>query len=343
MSRRAVPLPNASDALTVPPGAVDRFRADLDTLRRRATGAAPRGGVVALAVSGGPDSMAILALAAVAMPGGVIAATFDHQLRPESAGEAAMVAAACARIGVRHATLLPHEPITGSSTQMRARTARYRALTAWVEREGAHALLTAHHADDQAETLLMRLNRASGIAGLAGIRPYRHDGATLILRPLLGWRRAELRAIATGSGLPFVDDPSNHDERYDRVGVRALLAERSDLDPVALAASAGFLIEVEDVIARLAEATWAERWDADASGIALDDLSRELRRRLVRRAIAEVRGAEGVTTPAFSDGANVESLLDAMEAGRGATQAGVQARRARDRWNFRLAPPRRSP
>lgn len=285
--------------------------------------------------------MAMLALAVAAFPGRAIVATFDHGLREGSAGEARTVSEACARFDVAHTVLRPSETISGGSFQARARQARYGALVKWAAREDAGFLLTAHHADDQAETLLMRLNRASGVAGLAAIRPFRFDAGILILRPLLGWRRAELRAIADRCGLPVCDDPSNEDERYDRTRVRALLAANPALDPVALAASAAFLADAEDILRAAAETLWSERWRGPARGIEFDDQPRELRRRLVRRAILETREALGIIVPAFADAANVEPLLDAMESGRGAIQGGVKVGRAGSGWTFSPAPARR--
>jgi tRNA(Ile)-lysidine synthase len=327
----------------LPAHAVDRFRADLDAVSLRAVGGTVSGGgLIALAVSGGPDSMAMLALAVAACPGDVVAATVDHQLRAESTQESVMVAAACEGLGVPHTILIPDEPITGSSTQMRAREARYRALAQWAESAGAYPLLTAHHADDQAETLLMRLNRASGISGLACVRPYHLGTGRMILRPLLTWRRAELRAIVETAELPFVTDPSNTDSRYDRTRVRTLLADNPDLDASALAASAGFLLEAEAVIANLAQLHWSEAWDGRTNAVVLDDLPRELRRRLVRRAISEIRTINGIVLPVFSEAANIEPLLDSMETGRGAVHGGVQAHWNGEAWHFRPAPPRRA-
>ncbi|HZU63565.1 MAG TPA: tRNA lysidine(34) synthetase TilS, partial [Novosphingobium sp.] len=148
-----------------------------------------RQGRLGLAVSGGPDSLALLLLAHAAWPGRVAAATVDHGLRPESAGEAAEVARICAGLGVAHATL--PVSIGPGNIQTEARTARYAALAQWMAAEGLAALATAHHADDQAETLLLRLNRASGVAGLAGVRARAlvPGSRLLLLRPLLGWRR----------------------------------------------------------------------------------------------------------------------------------------------------------
>jgi tRNA(Ile)-lysidine synthase len=344
MSSARAPTQSASELIAPPPGAVARFRADVARLVVRGLdGAALADGArIALAVSGGPDSMAMLALAAAAFPGCVIAATFDHRLRAEAAAEAALVARVCAALGVPHTTLTATDPITGSSIQMRAREARYAALARWATAEGVYPLLTAHHADDQAETLLMRLNRASGVAGLAGVRAVRFDDGVMILRPLLDWRRTELRAIVAEAQIPFVDDPSNRDERHDRVRMRTLLAETPGLDPAALAASAAFIAEAEEALSLLAARLWAERWHGADRAFAIGDEPRELRRRLVRRAILDVRHQRSIVLPSFTDSANVEPLLNALEAGKGAVQGGVKVSAMSEGWVFRAAPPRRS-
>ena len=324
------------------PGPMARFAKDVAaTFAQAFDGALPREHTAfALAVSGGPDSMAMLALAHGAFPGRVAAATFDHRLRTGSADEAAMVALACARLGVPHETLHPAAPIAGASIQRQAREARYAALTRWAGAD--RPLLTAHHADDQAETLLMRLNRGSGLPGLSAIRAARLDDGVAVLRPLLGWRRADLRAVVEGAGLPFVDDPANVDPRHDRTRVRALLAANPALDPVALAASARWLAEAEEVVAREAEAAWSERWHGGDRPFHVADLPRELRRRLLRRAISDMRHGLGIVLPPFGPASNVEATLDALEAGRSAVQGGVMARATRDGWTFRPAPPRRT-
>ena len=127
MSRRAVPPPSVTDPLAA---AAARFRGDLTRL------VGPGAGPVLLAVSGGPDSMAMLTLGATAPPGAVIAASVDHRLRPEAATEAASVAAWCERLGVPHATLVPAEQIEGASIQAQARTARYGLLADHARRVG---------------------------------------------------------------------------------------------------------------------------------------------------------------------------------------------------------------
>jgi tRNA(Ile)-lysidine synthase len=329
----------------LPLAAVARFRADVERLVARAFDGATftQAARLALAVSGGADSMAMLRLGAAAFPGRIVALTFDHRFRPESAAEAAMVGRICATLCVPHHILTPSEPITGNSVQMRARDARYAAIAEWATAADVSFLLTAHHADDQAETLLMRLQRGSGLSGLSAIRAVRFDSFGAVLRPLLGWRRAELRTIAEESATPFVDDPSNLDPRHDRTRVRVLLAATPALDPLALAASAGFLAEAEDVLVRHAERIWSERWHGPDRGLAIADEPRDLRRRLVRRALAETRARLGIVLPAFNgDSANVEPLLDSLEAGQSATQGGIMVRSVPQGWIFRAAPPRRS-
>jgi len=342
---------------------------------------------LAVAVSGGPDSMALLALAAAAFPGQVVAATVDHGLRAGSADEAAMVARWCEGAGVPHATLAVDDaPERGENLHDWARARRYRLLGDWAVSAGDALLATAHHADDQAETFLMRAARGSGVAGLAGIRAVqllpqndltrpqptspqrklgpladealrRHEapafaGATanlgegncVLLRPLLTWRRAELRALAEAAGLPFVDDPSNADPRFDRAQYRALLDRTPLLDPAHLARSAAHVAEAEVTLAAIEAWLWRERARREEDILALDiaDLPRELRRRLARAAIEQVRAARGITRPTFSAATNIEPLLDALEAGKAATQAGVIVRPAGTLWRFAAAPPRRS-
>ena len=201
-----------------------------------------------LAVSGGPDSLALLVLAHAALPGRVEAATVDHGLRPEAGAEAAEVARVCEALGVPHA-ILPVDVAPGN-LQAEARMARYAALAEWVEERGLAALATAHQADDQAETLLMRLNRASGVAGLAGARARGRVPGTAIplLRPVLEWRRAELGDVVRGAGLTAAEDPSNSDDRFDRVRMRKALAEADWIDVDAVARSAAHLAEADDAL-----------------------------------------------------------------------------------------------
>ncbi|MBA4008822.1 MAG: tRNA lysidine(34) synthetase TilS [Erythrobacter sp.] len=211
-----------------------------------------------LAVSGGPDSLALLLLAHAALPGRIAVASVDHGLRPDAAAEVAMVGRIAAERDI------PFTPIkvdlAPGNLLAEARAARYAALARWAGEAGLGAIATAHHADDQAETLLMRLNRGSGIAGLAGVRPLaRIDGTEVaLLRPLLGWRKAELAAIVAAAGIVPAEDPSNTNPAFDRARMRAALAEADWLDPVALAASAAHIAEGWQALEWYAELDWHE-------------------------------------------------------------------------------------
>ncbi|MBO9499145.1 MAG: tRNA lysidine(34) synthetase TilS [Novosphingobium sp.] len=321
------------------PAPVDRFLAGLAAALGAPVAKDDR---FALAVSGGPDSVAMLALAHAALPGRVSVATVNHRLRADSADEAAMVAGWCAGLGIPHATLAPDTPIAGASLQAQAREARYRLLARWFAETGARALLTAHHADDQAETFLMRAARGSGVSGLGAIRESGEIDGMPVLRPLLGWRRAELRAVAEAAGTPFVDDPSNADDRHDRTRFRALFAANRWLDVAGIADSAAHAAEADRALRACADLFWDMRAEASEGAIALDPagLPPEIRRRLALRAITQVRESHGFPSDWRTTG--VDRLLAALEAGGTGTIAGVQARAGRGMWRFALAPARRS-
>lgn len=328
---------------------VERFRADFASALGRSVAADER---LALAVSGGPDSMAMLALAHAAFPGQVVAATVDHRLRAASADEAAMVAGWCEAAAIPHTILIVEDEIGASAVQARARERRYALLLRWAVESGAHCLATAHHADDQAETFLMRAARGSGVAGLAGIRARQTRAVSnvAVVRPLLHWRVAELRTLAVGQRLPFVDDPSNADAHYDRTRFRALLRDTPWLDPLQIAKSAAYAAEADATLREIEAWLWSTRKVVPdevenpdfQSWLDIADLPRELKRRMCRSAIDSVRSVNGITRPAFGDSANIESLLDALEAGRSATQAGIMVSVKGNVWRFAVEPPRRS-
>jgi tRNA(Ile)-lysidine synthase len=327
----------------LPSEPVARFRADaLALLPGAPSPAAP----LALAVSGGADSMAMLALAHAAFPGAVIAATVDHGLRPASAEEARMVADQCAALAVPHRILALSGLAPGPAVQERARAARYAALGEWAARHGALALATAHQADDQAETMLMRAARGVGLTGMRGIPAIGMAQGLSVIRPLLGWTRADLRALCLAHAIPFADDPGNADPAYERVRVRAMLGRQEWLDPRMLARTADRLAQADGALDWVAEWLWTERATVAADGVvtvAAGDLPRDLARRLVRRALHRVRADAGIDSPAFTDAVDIEPLLDALTGGGGASHGGVMARADGANWRFRPAPPRRSP
>jgi tRNA(Ile)-lysidine synthase len=313
----------------LPPDPVARFRADCAAL----VGAGERLGV---ALSGGPDSLALLLLAHAAFPGRVQAATVDHRLRPESAAEAAFAARICAGRGVPHAILAGDEPIEGN-VQSAARMLRYRLLAKWAQGEGIGVLITAHHRDDQAETLLMRLQRGAGLSGLSGIRAVARIAGMPVARPLLGWSRAELAALVAGAGIDPVVDPSNADERYDRPRVRRLIAEAGWIDAAAFARSAAALAEAEQALEWALERLIAERLSEEADGLAFDPagVPAELRRRALLHLLAMLAPADPPR------GEAIQRLLAALEAGETATLAGVRCAGGA-LWRFTPEPPRRA-
>lgn len=315
----------------IPPDAdlVRRFAADLAALGNEE-------GRIAIAVSGGPDSLALLLLAAAARPGEVEAASVDHGLRAESADEAAAVAALCRELGVPH-QVLRAAPDAGN-VQAEARRARYAALAGWMRARGLDVLLTGHHADDQAETLMMRLLRGSGVAGLAGVRARGTvpDAPGLrLLRPLLGWRRDELAGLCAACGAEPAQDPSNRDERFDRARLRARLAEAPWIDPAALARSAGLLAEAEEALGWAAERHWrdAVREDGPALVYTPGDAPQEVRLRVLKRAIEAFSGP-------VPRGGELARLEAALRRGESATLSGVLARGGGE-WRLEPAPPRR--
>ena len=292
---------------------------------------------VGLAVSGGPDSLALLLLAHQA-PGGFEVATVDHGLRPESADEAQAVASLCESLGVHHTTLRPTIAPTGN-LQSNARAARYAALGEWAKARRLDAIVTAHHADDQAETLLMRLSRGAGVRGLAGMRRLAtvpgHPDLPL-LRPLLGWRKRELEAIVAEAGLDPARDPSNTDRRFERVNVRNGLAAAPWLDAAALAASAAHLAEADTALDWAAAREWDERVTRAAKALTYLPLApRAVQLRVLERIVA-LLGNEG--TPR---GSEIARLHAALSAGGVATLGGVRAAGRSDGWRFTPAPPRR--
>jgi tRNA(Ile)-lysidine synthase len=276
-----------------------------------------------------------LLLTDAVMPGKIEVATVDHRLRPESASEAAMVAELCSGHGIPHEILEVKVP--QGNLQDRARAARYKALGEWMERRDLPALATGHHADDQAETLLMRLNRGSGVAGLAGVRERGVVPRTkrALIRPLLSWRRKELREFVDAAGLLPADDPSNLDDRFDRARIRKAMANAKWLDVLAIARSASILADVEGVM------QWATQreWDEHVSMIETEirytpsPVPRAIRLRVVSRAIAMLGGDPR--------GSAVFRLMNRLHNGRDSTLAGVVARVDGDEWTFRKEPLRR--
>jgi tRNA(Ile)-lysidine synthase len=238
----------------------DRFRESLGAL-----GVDPGARVLA-AVSGGADSVVLLHLLRFAADGlgtTVCAAHFDHAMRPESGADAAWVAGLCAAWGV---PLVPGREHGALRSEAGARDARYAFLEAARSAAGAEWIATAHHADDQAETVLFRLLRGTGVAGLAGIAPV--DAERRLVRPLLPFRRAELRRWARSHGLRWREDPTNAsaDPARNRIRLELLPRIERTLAPGAAAALAR-LAE----LAREDEAAWERVLAGEIAALAREE------------------------------------------------------------------------
>jgi tRNA(Ile)-lysidine synthase len=284
-----------------------------------------------LAVSGGPDSTALMWLAArwrtrLRRGPTLIAVTVDHGLRPAARHEAADVKRLARRLGIGHRTLrwTGRKPPTGLQEQ--ARAARYRLIAAAAARAHATCVLTAHTVDDQAETILFRLARGSGLAGLAGmarVRPLahvpvkwppvrrkgrapKHDvmraTGVFLVRPLLELPKSRLIATLRAAGVAAADDPSNRDPRFARTRLRALMPALAGegLDAPRFArlaqrarrADAAIELAVEAAAKSLSAGPWSERGPIVFPSQGYAALPAEVALRLLGRAIAWV-GDEG--------------------------------------------------
>ncbi len=249
-----------------------------------------------VAVSGGGDSVALLLLLHNA--GYTLhVATVDHRLRPEAAAEALGVAALCAKLGVPHEVLVWDTPEFKGNLQKAARDARRDLLAGWAKRRGLQDIALGHTLDDQAETVLMRLARGSGVDGLAGMAARRCEGGLCWHRPLLAVARAELRAYLLSAGVGWVDDPSNDDLKYDRVKARRALEILAPLGVNAsgLARTAAHMRRARSALeeAVLAFATQNVRVSAAGELViaTLEHTPREVQLRLLAAALGWVSGA----------------------------------------------------
>jgi tRNA(Ile)-lysidine synthase len=313
-----------------------------------------------LAVSGGPDSTALLVLAArwakrLKRAPKLLAVTVDHGLRPQSAREAATVKRLARNLGVPHRTLhwRGNKPRTG--LQAAARYARYELLAQAATHAGFAHILTAHTLDDQAETVLFRLARGSGIFGLTGMAhaaPLPLDGVReiFLVRPLLHVAKARLVATLKAARVDYAEDPSNRDPRFTRARLRQdlmpLLA-REGLDARALARLAARLRRAESTIAiavdaaraALAPPPWPPRGPVAFETVAFAGLPAEVGLRLLGEAIAHT-GDEGTV-----ELAKLEALYEALCQARARlrrTLAGASITLGPDRLTVERAPARRT-
>ena len=245
---------------------------------------------VLAACSGGPDSVALLHLLVAAGAPVVAAGHVDHGLRPGSADDADVVRGHGESLGVPVLTTRVTVATSGS-VEANAREARWSALRKLAAEAGAEVIAAAHTADDQAETVLMRLARGAGTTGVASMRPLA-DG---IWRPLLNVRRRQLRAMCRARGWAVVEDPSNDDRRYERNRIRLdVLPVLGPRSVPALARAARLAADEDDFLESLLDGAPLERRPDGAVAIGaawLASVHPALARRAVRRA-ARWAGAE---------------------------------------------------
>jgi tRNA(Ile)-lysidine synthase len=301
---------------------------------------------VLVAVSGGPDSMALLSLLVEWGQARLHAVTVNHGLRVESQSEAEEVASTCRQLGVKHTSLTWIGVKPGSGLQQAARAARYALLCDFVREHSLSCMTTAHHADDQAETVLMRLTSGSGLAGLAGMqidslryetlltsdtRPVRH------VRPLLAFSKASLLNICSARRINFVSDRSNTDVRFERVRVRRImdnlavdglsqarllrLAERAALADEALDASVDMFLSNHPVVfqGKAAKLDWSQ----------LAEEPKAIRQRVLPKILALLSSGEFVEKLERS-----EALSDEIDR---AFTAGKNLRRSIGHWLVSLS------
>jgi len=257
---------------------------------------------IAVAVSGGSDSMALALLAEEwARTEGVdlLALSVDHCLRPQSASEVKQVATWLGKYGISCNTLRWDGPHPTSGIQQAARDARYRLMTAHCQQRGITSLLLGHQMEDQAETMLMRLSKGSGLEGLAAMRDISGWQDLKLLRPLLGVTRDQLRQFLMARGQEWIDDPSNDNLDFTRTQVGTILAGLQDLpgsDLETISLSVGRLARASRALDQLT----SERFDALCEvspfgfvrfpDVMITDCPEEMALRLLSKALALVQG-----------------------------------------------------
>lgn len=294
--------------------------------------------VLGLAVSGGPDSMALALLAdrwAKARGGRVEAVTVDHGLRPDSAAEARQVGRWLKARFIRHRILRWEGAKPASDLAAEARDARYRLLVDGMAARGILHLLLAHHRDDQAETLLLRLGRGSGVDGLSAMASVVELGPLRLLRPLLDVPKAALVASLRTAGQAWAEDPSNRAGESARSRVRLAL-EQDGLSPRRLAETAQRLGRARqaleqattDLLARAVAIHPQGYLRLDAAALA--DAPEELRLRALARCLTTVAGEP--YPPRLERLERLDRALIHKGGGRGHTLHGCRVIRDGGRW-----------
>ncbi|MBX9944477.1 MAG: tRNA lysidine(34) synthetase TilS [Reyranella sp.] len=275
----------AREARPLAPGAFARLMQPFEPFEPHA--------VVAVAVSGGRDSLALALLArdwAAARGGQAVALIVDHGLRAESGTEAMAACDVLKGLGIEAEILRWSGVKPGTGLQAAARRARYRLLGEACRRRGILHLLLAHHADDQAETVTMRAARRSGADGLAGMAALVERADVRLLRPLLGLPRAVLTATLLARGVTWIDDPSNDDVRFERVRLRKAASDPAVLLPGAGAARAVLERRLSQAAVEVLEVDDAGATAVDWAGFC--ELEADLQARLLSRVVQAVGGRD---------------------------------------------------
>lgn len=235
---------------------------------------------IGLAVSGGADSLALMLLAQrwaarLPQPPQLFVYSVDHRLRPEAADEVTMVLGEAARLNMTGRALVWSADKPRSGVQEAARQARYGLMATAMAEDGVGVLLTAHHRQDQAETVLMRLAHGSGVEGLRGMARFAEVEGIRVHRPLLDAEPEALRAVVEQAGLTPAADPSNFDEHYERVRWRNAMPALSalGLDAGTIAVFAERMGEIDAAIAQMADGCFAEIVRLDGFGAARIELA----------------------------------------------------------------------
>jgi len=292
----------------------------------------PLGAQCVIAVSGGADSMALLRAFALwnstqETPRVLTVLTVDHGLRAEAQQETAWVKTQAAALGCAVEILQWSGEKPTAGIQDAARMARYQLIRSWCETHDVQDIFLAHHQDDQAETFLLRLARGSGLSGLAAMAPVREDKGLRFIRPFLGLRKRQLQADLQALGQDWLEDPSNHDDTFDRVKMRKLLPDLTPLGltPERLAETAAALARAKDSLAYFIDdwlQTYATLEESGSAFLRPDALSvptqEVMLRGLVR--IAQAVGGQ-VYPPRFE---RLCRLVDALRAEQDATLMGCR-------------------
>lgn len=295
---------------------------------------------IVVACSGGPDSIALAVLAdewARSRGVPIQAVTVNHGLRPEAPAEAKRVADALNAHGIPAVALHHDGPVPTRDIQAAAREIRYRLIADWLSGGRGKAVLLAHHLEDQAETVLLRLGRGSGVDGLSAMAARTDRDGIVLLRPLLGFPKSRLEATAALSGLPIVRDPSNSSSSFARVRVRALrdVLAAEGMTPRRLSETAARMARARAALEMARDRFLEMEAQADPAGFVTFppgpflDLPEEIALRVLSHAVRVLGGRPHPPREAYLTA--LHAALASGDLGGGRTLAGTKVSIWRDR------------